>query len=49
MAAPTLGSLTSRHYAPVAATLAARKVIRAGQNLAQAGSGDLVQGRAGAA
>ena len=47
MADPTLVAATSLYGAPVAATLATSKVVRAGQDLARGGLGDLVQGRAG--
>ena len=46
MADPTLVAATSLYGAPVAATLATSKVVRAGQDLAQGGLGDLVQGGA---
>ncbi len=43
---PTLVAAISLYGAPVAATLATSKVVRAGQDLAQGGLGDLVQGGA---
>lgn len=47
MTASTLMAPTSSHCALVAAILAASKVFRACQNLAQARIGDLVKGHAG--